>query len=179
MKFRFIEVRFIWWHSGIRLLVCFAACMPANFATLKTEPFAVSGLVFVVLFGEVEEIDWRNALLTFSGKWMVHVAVADLSVGVSDLRLTHSTTGNTNYVTLVKDDMTASPTISNIGTVTESSAGTKRFISGIPYYNSGSPTLQVAGIEIDNLVGQAYTNQSNIVEIDSASGSPISNQDYT
>ena len=108
----------------------------------------------------------------------VNVA-SDIAVGVSDLRLTHSTTGNTNYVTLVKDDMTASPTISNIGTVTESSAGTKRYISGIPYYNSGSPTLQVAGIEIDNLVGQAYTNQSNIVEIDSASGSPISNQDYT
>ena len=108
----------------------------------------------------------------------VNVA-SDIAVGVSDLRLTHSTTGNTNYVTLVKDDMTASPSFGSVGTITESSGGSKRFISGIPFYNTGSPTLQIAGVTINNLVGQAYTNQSNIVEVDNASGSPITNQDYT
>src|SRR6056300_17370 len=63
------------------------------------------------------------------------------TVGVNAQRLTHTTTGDTNYVHVVKDDITAVPT-TTIGTVTESSAGSYRYISGVPYYNTGSPTLQ-------------------------------------
>ena len=70
-------------------------------------------------------------------------------------------------------------------TVTQNVAGTFRYISGIPYYNSGSPSLTLAGVTIDNLVGQCYTNQSNIVEVDdgtnqeSTSSNAITNTDYT
>ena len=82
--------------------------------------------------------------------------------------------------------MTASPTV-NIGsaTLTENVAGTFRYISGVPYYNSGSPSLTFAGVTIDNLVGQSYTNQSNIVGVDggtnqeSTSSNAITNTDYT
>jgi hypothetical protein len=112
-------------------------------------------------------------------------ALSAYSVGVNAQRLTHDATGNTNYVWVVKDDITASPSITSAGTLTESSGGTKRYISGIPYYNTGSPTLQLAGATISNLTGQAYTNQTNIVEIDSGtnaegtSSAAISGQDYT
>jgi hypothetical protein len=112
-------------------------------------------------------------------------AITSYSVGVNDQRLEHSTTGNTNYVTVVYDDITASPTISTAGSLSESSGGTKRYISGIPYYNTGSPTLTLSGTEISNLTGQAYTNQTNIVEVDSGtnaegtSQAAIAGSDYT
>ena len=112
-------------------------------------------------------------------------ALTGYSVGVNAQRLTHDATGNTNYVHVVRDDITSSPSITSAGTLTESSGGTKRYISGIPYYNTGSPTLQLASTTISNLTGQAYTNQSNIVEIDSGtnaegtSSAAISGQDYT
>ena len=112
-------------------------------------------------------------------------ALSAYSVGVNAQRLTHSSTGNTNYVWVVKDDVTNTPNIADSGTLTESSGGTKRYISGIPYYNTGSPTLQLSGTTIDDLTGQAYTNQTNIVEIDSGtnaegtSSAAITGQDYT
>ena len=119
-------------------------------------------------------------------KARVAKSVASLSTGVNSMQLSHSTTGNTNTVEFVKDDLTASPTV-NVGsaTVTQNVAGTFRYISGIPYYNSGSPSLTLAGVTIDNLVGQCYTNQSNIVEVDdgtnqeSTSSNAITNTDYT
>jgi hypothetical protein len=112
-------------------------------------------------------------------------ALSGYSTGLSAQRLTHTTTGNTNYVHILKDDLTASPSFGSVGTLAEGTGGTKRYISGIPYYNSGSPTLTLSSTTINDLVGQAYTNQSNIVEIDSdtnlegTSSACISNQDYT
>ena len=118
---------------------------------------------------------------TFDAK--ITQALTSYSVGVNDQRLTHSATGNTNYVSVVRDDMTNSPTV-NVGsaTLTENNAGTYRYISGVPYYNSGSPTLTLAGVTIDDLTGQAYRDTSNVFEIasgsnyESTSGSIISTQ---
>jgi len=102
------------------------------------------------------------------------------------MQLLHSSTGNTNIVEFVKDDMTASPTVSIAGaTLSEGTGGTKRYISGIPYYNTGSPTLTLSGVTVTNLVGQAYTNQSNIVEVDTGtnqegtSSAATNDTDYT
>ena len=119
-------------------------------------------------------------------KARVAKSVASLSTGANSMQLSHSVTGSTNTVEFVKDNLTASPTV-NVGsaTVTQNAAGTFRYISGIPYYNSGSPSLTLAGVTIDNLVGQCYTNQSNIVEVDdgtnqeSTSSNAIANTDYT
>ena len=118
---------------------------------------------------------------TFDAK--ITQTLTNYTVGVNDQRLTHSATGNTNYVSVVYDDMTNAPTV-NVGgaTLTENNAGTYRYISGIPYYNSGSPTLTLAGITIDDLTGQAYRDTSNVFEIasgsnyESTSGSIISTQ---
>jgi hypothetical protein len=100
-------------------------------------------------------------------KAKVSKAVSGLGTGVNSMQLLHSVTGNTNKVEFVKDNLTVSPTV-NIGsaTLSEGTGGTKRYISGIPYYNTGSPTLTLSGVTIDNLVGQCYTNQTNIVEVD-------------
>ena len=120
---------------------------------------------------------------TFDAK--ITKALSAYSVGLSAQRLTHTTTGNTNYVHVLKDDMTATPTFGSSGTLSEGTAGTKRFISGIPYYNSGSPNLTLSGVTINNLVGQAYTNQTNILEVDpgtnyeSTSSSAIDSENFT
>ena len=112
-------------------------------------------------------------------------ALGGLSTGVSDFRLQHTTTGDTNYVAVLKDDLTVSASVAGIGTLSEGTGGTKRYISGIPYYNTGSPTLILSGATMSNLVGQAYVNQSNIVEIDSdtnaegTTSSSFSNQNYS
>jgi len=120
---------------------------------------------------------------TFDSK--ITQSLTSYSVGVNDERIEHSTTGNTNYVTVVRDDMTVLPSFGSIGTLSEHTAGTYRYVSGIPYYNTGSPKLTVSGVTVNNLVGQAYTNQSNIVEIDpgtnyeSTGSTAIQNEDYT
>ena len=94
-------------------------------------------------------------------------ALSGYSTGLNAQRLTHSTTGNTNYVHILKDNLTDSPSFGSVGTLSAGTNGTFRYISGIPYYNSGSPTVNITGMTINNLVGQAYTDQSNIVEVDS------------
>jgi hypothetical protein len=99
-------------------------------------------------------------------KAKVSKSVSSLNTGLNSMQLLHSITGNTNTVEFVKDDMVASPTPSVVGAaLTENVSGTYRYISGIPYYNTGSPSLSLLGVSIENLVGQTYTNQSNIVEV--------------
>ena len=106
------------------------------------------------------------------------------SVGVNALRLTHTTTGNTNYVHVVKDDITAVPT-TTIGTVSEGTQGTYQYVSGIPYYDTGSPTLNVTGTTVANFTGQAYQDTSSPHEVDndtnqeSTTGNVITNTDFT
>ena len=109
-------------------------------------------------------IYYPSAFTGFKAK--VSKNTSGINVGVNSFRLSHSETGDTNIVEFVKDDLTSTPTIDiSTATLDENSSGTYRYISGIPYYNSGSPSLTLSGIKISNLVGQAYTNQTNIVEV--------------
>ena len=120
---------------------------------------------------------------TFDAK--ITQALASYSVGVNDQRLEHTRTGNTNYVSVVYDDVTASPSIDSAGTLAEGTGGTKRYISGIPYYNTGSPTVVLSGVQVSNLTGQAYSDVSNVVEVDNGtnqegtSSAGTTNTDYT
>tara|TARA_B100001059_G_scaffold119176_1_gene119355 strand:- start:923 stop:4648 length:3726 start_codon:yes stop_codon:yes gene_type:complete len=118
-------------------------------------------------------------------KARVSKSVASLATGANSMQLVHSAQGSTNTVKFVKDNLTASPTISATGSIAQGNAGTFRYISGVPYYNSGSPTLTLSGVTISNLVGQCHTNQTNIVEVDDGSNqegtssNAITNTDYT
>ena len=119
---------------------------------------------------------------TFDAK--ITQALTDYSVGVNDQRLTHDATGNTNYVSVVRDDLTATPVCDiSSATITEAS-GTYNYISGVPYYNAGA-TLTLSGVEIYNWIGQTYRNTTTVFQVrsgtnvDSTTDSALSNQAYT
>jgi plastocyanin len=111
-------------------------------------------------------------------------ALADYSVGLSAQRIESSAGGNTGYVHILKDDVTATPT-TTIGTIAEGTQGTYRYVSGVPYYNTGSPTVTVTGTTVANFTGQAYQDAADPHEIDpgtsqeSTSGNVISATAYT
>ena len=111
-------------------------------------------------------------------------ALTDYSIGLNAQRIESTNGGNTNLVYVVRDDITSTPT-SSIGTVAEGTAGSYRYISGIPYYNTGSPTVTITGSTVTNFTGQTYQDTSSPVEIDpgtndeSTSGAIINNTDFT
>ena len=115
----------------------------------------------------------------------VSKSINALATGIHKVELSHSATGNTNELTLIKDNLTVVPTLSSgSATVTEQTAGSKRYVSGIPYYNSGSPEIRIAGLTVTNLVGEAYLDGSTIAQVtngtnyESTSQSSISTQSY-
>jgi len=99
----------------------------------------------------------------FSGlKARVAKAASAVSPGVNSLQLRHSTGGNTNVVEFVKDDVVSAPTVDlSSATLTEGTAGTYRYISGVPYYNTGSPTLTLTTGKIYDWIGQTYLGPYN------------------
>ncbi len=111
-------------------------------------------------------------------------ALTDYSVGSNAQRLESSAGGNTNIVHVVRDDVTAVPT-TVIGTVAEGTAGSKQYVSGVAYYNTGSPTVTITGTTIANFTGQAYNDTSSPHEVDnetnqeSTSGDVITNSNFT
>ena len=65
----------------------------------------------------------------------------------------------------------------------EETAGTKRYVSGIPYYNSGSPQVKLQGATVSNWIGQCYRDTAQVwynasgTNYESTSGSAIQ-QEY-
>ena len=99
---------------------------------------------------------------TFDAK--ITQATGSYSAGVNDQRLEHTTTGNTNYVSVVIDNVTSTPTVDLSGaTLTEGSV-TYNYISGIPYYSAGS-TLTLSGVQLYNWIGQTYRDTSSVFTI--------------
>ena len=132
-------------------------------------------------YDEVSSSYPQNFYQVFTAK--ITQALTSYVAGVNDQRLEHSATGNTNYVAVVWDDVTASPT-TTIGTVAQGTAGTFRYISGIPFYNSGSPTVTITGTTVANFTGQAYKDTSSPHEVDPAtvsegSGNVINATNFT
>jgi len=90
--------------------------------------------------------------------------------GMHTLSISHDATGTTNNVYFVHDNLSSTPTVS-IGSATleEDSAGSYRYVSGIPYYNSGSPSVKLVGATVSNLTGQAYFDATTIFHISGGS----------
>ena len=120
----------------------------------------------------------QNFFQVFSGR--VTKDISSLATGVHSFAISHDSTGTTNNVYIVKDNVTSAPTV-NIGSATlvEQTAGSKRYVSGIPYYNSGSPQVKLQSATVSNLVGEAYLDSSSIFYIasgnnlESTSGSTV------
>jgi hypothetical protein len=84
--------------------------------------------------------------------------LASLGTGYNNYKFVHSTSGNTNYVGFVKDNLNSAPTLvtSNVA-MTVATAGTYTYISGIPYFSStGSPAITIANLEVQNYTGQTF-----------------------
>jgi hypothetical protein len=120
----------------------------------------------------------------FDARWQR--ALSGISVGYNDAKLSHTTTGDTNLVDFVKDDMTDVPTVvQGNAVIVEQTAGTYRYISGVPYYNTGSPAIQIQSLEVSNLTGQTYRNTSQPIQFttgtldEGTSGSIINTQTKT
>ena len=99
---------------------------------------------------------------TFDAK--ITAPITAYTVGVNDQRIEHDATGNTNYTVVVRDDVTNTPTVDLTGATLAEGSVTYNYISGIPYYSSGS-TLTLSGVEIYDWIGQAYQDTTTPFEI--------------
>ncbi len=123
-----------------------------------------------------------NFYQTFDAK--ITQALTSYTVGVNDQKLSHSATGNSSVVSVVYDDITVNPSVS-AGTLAEGTSGTKKYISGVPYYNAGSPTVVLSGVEVSNFTGQTYqdtispVNVSSGTNAESTSSNAISTTNFT
>ena len=106
----------------------------------------------------------QNFYQVFSGR--IIKDISSLDHGLHSFAISHDSTGATNNVYVVKDNVTSAPTV-NIGSATleELTAGTKRYVSGVPYYNAGSPQVKLVGATVDNLTGQGYLDSSSIFDV--------------
>lgn len=107
--------------------------------------------------------------------------------GYNDIHLTHTTSGNTNNVGFVKDNVTSVPTLiaSGVTLSNVSTAGAAiRYVSGIPYYQSGG-NICVTGLQAYNWIGQTYTSATpmsiaaNATVAEGTTGSIITTQTRT
>jgi hypothetical protein len=81
--------------------------------------------------------------------------------GINRFGLNHSSTGITANIEFVKDDVTTVPTVT-AGTLAIKAPGTYRYISGIPYFNTGSPQLWWQNVTINSWIGQTWNNTANV-----------------
>ena len=87
-----------------------------------------------------------------------------IPVGINRFGLNHSSTGSTGNVEFVKDDVTTVPTVT-AGTLAIKAPGTYRYISGIPYFNTGSPQLWWQNVTINSWIGQTWNNTANVAYV--------------
>jgi hypothetical protein len=116
----------------------------------------------------------------------VATAASGTSTGLNNMKLSHSTSGNTNIVEFIKDDVILAPTVDlTSATLANATNGTYRYISGVPYYNTGSPTITLAGANIYNWIGQTYQNSATPFQIEagtndeSTTGNVVASQTKT
>jgi len=108
-------------------------------------------------------------------------SITSLPVGYNTFQLTHSIAGSTNTVGFVRDDVIDVPTVdTSVAALTEKTSGTYRYISGVPYYNTGG-VVTASGITVTDWIGQTYYNGdplavSDGADLEGTSGSLIATQ---
>ena len=85
----------------------------------------------------------------------------------------------------IRDDVTITPTTSvGSATLTQASAGTLAYISGIPYYTNNA-TLTLAGVTVQSFTGQTFQNTTspvvveNSTDLEGTSGNAIGTNNFT
>jgi hypothetical protein len=84
-----------------------------------------------------------------------------IPTGINRFGMNHSSTGITANIEFVKDDVTTVPTVT-AGILAIKAPGTYRYISGIPYFNTGSPQLWWQNVTINSWIGQTWNNTANV-----------------
>ena len=84
--------------------------------------------------------------------------------GINRFGMNHSNTGIVANIEFVKDDVTTVPTVT-AGTLAIKAPGTYRYISGIPYFNTGSPQLWWQNVTINSWIGQTWNNTANVAYV--------------
>ena len=92
----------------------------------------------------------------------VVVQAGSVPFGINRLGMNSTNTGIVANIEFVKDDVTAAPTITS-GNLAIKAPGTYRYISGIPYFNTGSPQLWLQDVTLNSWIGQTWNNTSNVV----------------
>jgi hypothetical protein len=90
-----------------------------------------------------------------------------IPMGINRFGMNHSSTGITANIEFVKDDVTAAPTVTG-GNVSIKAPGTYRYISGVPYFNTGSPQLWLQDVTINSWIGQTWNNTANVLAVNTA-----------
>ena len=116
--------------------------------------------------------------------YKARISKSNFSTGLHSLQL-QSTAGNTNTLKFIRDDVTITPTTSvGSATLTQASAGTLAYISGIPYYTNNA-TLTLAGVTVQSFTGQTFQNTTspvvveNSTDLEGTSGNAIGTNNFT
>ena len=118
----------------------------------------------------------------FKARTVTNYTSAD--AGLNVVKITHSDTGDSNERFFVKDT-TSTPTldVSSVG-VTEVTNGSKKFVSGIPYYSGTNSVIRVSGAVVDNITTECYDNNSPVNLLSdnityAGSSDPVSSKNFT
>ena len=116
--------------------------------------------------------------------YKARISKSNFTTGLHSLQL-QSTAGNTNTLKFIRDDVTITPTTSvGSATLTQASAGTLSYISGIPYYTNDA-TLTLAGVTVQSFTGQTFQNTTspvvveNSTDLEGTSGNAIGTNNFT
>ena len=148
----------------------------ANIAA-TTSP-TITGNLGILGFGDYWLLTSAGAATTFASStyypgyyWGFRanvVARGDIiPYGINRFGLNHSSTGITANIEFVKDDVTAAPTVTG-GNVSIKAPGAYRYISGVPYFNTGSPQLWLQDVTINSWIGQTWNNTANVLAVNTA-----------
>jgi hypothetical protein len=144
-----------------------------NIATVTSAN--ISGNLGVIAFSDYNLLNPDGSTVAFASStyypgyyWGFEANViaqgGTIPVGINRFGLNHTTTGATGNVEFVKDDVTTVPTVT-AGTLAIKAPGTYRYISGIPYFNTGTPQLWWQNVTINSWIGQTWNNTANVAYV--------------
>ena len=89
-------------------------------------------------------------------KASINKSATGLTDGLNSFKLSHSETGATNTIEFIKESLSEVPVLDlATATLVEKTTGTKKYISGVPYYNTGG-IVSLVGTKVYNWIDQTY-----------------------